>query len=360
MENDVMIINYDALSSTQLAELVAQANQARFRRTELFTQMIASGDLGEIKRYFDQYPNHLDKSFIQQINKEFVDAIKLEDIALLEDFLKRPEYQKSPAKMDMSALSMTQHFALRGLEDKKLLNYFLTSEFWQPEVKALCQDRVWLNVIKSQDIVSILDEAQYLIWTKDFMEKVNYRTVFVKYAMDNQKLSYHADEVLALYQDKWHRLSGEVINYFYDDFLQGKIEHLSLKEAMSSGKHASQPMHDQVQSIMRMDTNTVSFMLSHHKPEPVFIKYLLEEIQTEKKSQKVMDNFQAVCHVIFSHHPELTDTVFQKLNELSALKQDGSLYHLAKKIQHYEAVKKVVDNNEMQEPEETSSRKLKI
>jgi hypothetical protein len=365
MENPVMIINYDALSSTQLAELVTQANEARLRRTERFKQMIASGDLQEIKRYFDQYPHHLDKSFTQQINNAFVDAIKTEDIALLEDLLKRPEYQQTPVKMDMNALSMSQYFALRALEDSKLLNYFLHSDesnIWKPEIKRLCQDGVWLNVVKSQDIISILDKAQCITWNKDFMEKVIYRTVFIKYALDNQKVTYSADEVLEIYLDKWHRLSGEVVNYFYHHFLQGKIEHLSFKQATSSGKHTDQIMLYQVQSVIRMDTNTVQFMFSHHKPEPVFIKMLLEEVQQEKKAQKVLDNFQAMCHVIFSVHPELSETIFQKLHELSALKQDGSLYHLAKKIQQYEKVKTLVDknDNEISEPEDTSARKIKI
>lgn len=339
------LIDYDKFSASEIEQIKSQADEAILQRKSLIESMVKAGDVTLLCAYFQQYPHHIETTLNRYLNQDFVDKVTLNQVQALEEIIELAQTQNPPVKLNVNALTLGQAFMLRGFEDKHILKYGLKNDRWASDIKELARAGVWLNIIKDEDTVRLLDEHHCLEWSKELMEQVNYNTIFVKYAMTKELVNYTDDEVVDIYLKNWHKMSGELTHYFYQHHLPGKIEHLNLKEMLfARDKDKTGMMVYHVESLIRLDNETFSFIMTHHKPDESYMKLMLEEMQDKKKSEKVMGNFKKLCHVVFSHHPDLSELLYSKLNELSALKQDGELYHQARKIEHYEKIVTIAHN----------------
>lgn len=361
------LIDYNKFSIEEIEQIKRQTDEAINQRRYLIEKMVKNGDVAILRDYFNQYPNHIETTLNRYLNDDFVSKVSLEQVSALEDIIQLAQEQNPPVKLYANSLTLGQSFVLRGFSDKHILKYALKKDMWTKNILELAKTGVWLNLVKDEDTVRLLDEHHCIDWSKTLMEQVNYNTVFVKYAMKKGLVNYTNDEVLDIYLKNWYQMSGELTDYFYHNHLQGKIEHMSLKDMFFATDKNKSGVIFHGQNLIRLDNKTFEFIMIHHKPDESYMKFMLEEMQDLKKTQMVIDNFKKLCHVVFSTHPDLSEVLYGKLHELSALKQDGQLYHLAKKIEHYEKIVTIAENAQKTEVEkiddtqtENSVRKIKI
>jgi uncharacterized protein (DUF924 family) len=348
--------NLESFSLAQLDEFMKSVQNKINNRIQKLHHFVAEDNLQAFKDYFTQYPEDFSDEVWKMLPANYLDSINLSipRMQFMQYMMQETSYFKSPLSTSQSLVH--EHIIREACDNPGLIMYMKKNDFWQPLLKNFCLNSENLRHIEKEETIHALVEDNYITMNKELIEKLYYYPSYLDYALKHHLIEFSEKEFSHIYRDTWWKMNSEFLDRFYEHYLDDKTRNMDLHTIFEATNKNKGSKTAGMSKILSCAPAICHFMLTHHYVSEKMANNIVEHVLENYNESCAQENFKTFCHIMFSHYPEMTEKIMKNLKTLPF---QGNLTHghkmiaVAEKIQQYEKIHQIVQDNAQHQPSES-------